>query len=95
MRRAGVIVLPGTDAPLRNSPPGFGLTSSWPGWSKRVCPVAGAGGGDSRAGLGFGMQDRWGRCGRHLADWCCSTPIPGRLRNTRRINTRGAETDAA
>ncbi len=25
MHRAGVIVLPGTDAPLRNSPPGFGL----------------------------------------------------------------------
>jgi imidazolonepropionase-like amidohydrolase len=25
MRRAGVVVLPGTDAPLRNSPPGFGL----------------------------------------------------------------------
>lgn len=25
MHRAGVVVLPGTDAPLRNSPPGFGL----------------------------------------------------------------------
>jgi hypothetical protein len=25
LHRAGVIVLPGTDAPLRNSPPGFGL----------------------------------------------------------------------
>lgn len=25
MHRAGVIILPGTDAPLRNSPPGFGL----------------------------------------------------------------------
>ena len=25
MHRAGVVILPGTDAPLRNSPPGFGL----------------------------------------------------------------------
>ncbi len=27
MHRAGVVVMPGTDAPLRNSPPGFGLHS--------------------------------------------------------------------
>ena len=27
LHRAGVVILPGTDAPLRNSPPGFGLHS--------------------------------------------------------------------
>ena len=90
MRRAGVIVLPGTDAPLRNSPPGFGLhfELAWlveAGLSPWQVLVAAT----LEPARMFGMQDSLGTVAAgKLADLVLLDADPlADIRNTRRLNT--------
>ncbi len=90
MHRAGVVVLPGTDAPLRNSPPGFGL-------HEELAWLAQAGLSPWRVLVAatlepakfFGMQDSLGTIAPgKLADLVLLDADPlADIRNTRRVNT--------
>ena len=89
LHRAGVIVLPGTDAPLRNSPPGFGLhfelawlaESGLSPWRVLVAATL-------EPARFLGMQDSLGTIAvSKLADLVLLDADPlANIRNTRRVN---------
>jgi imidazolonepropionase-like amidohydrolase len=88
MRRAGVPILAGTDAPLRNSPPGFGLHEELSLMAQGGMPALEV----IRAATleparYLGMLDSLGRVARgHFADLVLLDANPLRdIRNTRRI----------
>lgn len=61
MHRAGVVLLAGTDAPLRNSPPGFGLRAELALLVRAgLPPFAALGAATLAPARWFGMQDSLG-----------------------------------
>ena len=88
MHRAGVVILPGTDAPLRNSPPGFGLHEELALLAQAgMTPFAVLRAATLEPARYFGMADSLGTVAAgKLADLVLLGADPLRdIRNTRRI----------